>query len=179
MVAASDLSLQGIALPALTISDGETLDAGAVSSWVNQHAIDNGLALTARVIDRIETPLSKLKLTGPRGPGLINGTSINAGQGFDSSVELLQAINAETATTNVIAHVDTRGVLVVTNTSAERGANIEIGRGTLLTEHVRRPEQGPTVVAWVIEETGFHNGDLTEGAPGDTLIAGFSRPRPV
>ena len=68
VVAASDLSLQGIALPALTISDGDTLDAGAVSSWVNQHAIDNGLALTARVIDRIETPLSKLKLTGPRRP---------------------------------------------------------------------------------------------------------------
>lgn len=175
VVAASDLSLQGIALPALTISDGETLDAGTVSSWVNQHAIDNGLALTARVIDRIETPLSKLKLTGPRGPGLsINGTSINAGQGFDSSVELLQAINAETATTNVIAHVDTRGVLVVTNTSAERGANIEIGRGNSPYGNTLGVRTGTHSGSLVIEETGFHNGDLTEGAPGDTLIAGFS-----
>lgn len=175
VVAASDLSLQGVALPALTINDGETLDAGAVSSWVNQHAIDNGLALTARVVDRIETPLSKLKLTGPRGPGLtINGTSINAGQGFDSGVQLLEAINAQTATTNVIAHVDTRGVLVVTNTSAERGANIEIGRGNSPYGNALGVRTGTHTGSLVIEETGFHNGDLSEGVPGDTVIAGFS-----
>ena len=175
VVAASDLSLQGVALPALTINDGKTLDARTVSSWVNQHAIDNGLALTARVVDRIETPLSKLKLTGPRGPGLtINGTSINAGQGFDSSVQLLEAINAQSATTNVIAHVDTRGVLIVTNTSAERGANIEIGRGNSPYGYALGVRTGTHSGSLVIEETGFHNGDLSEGVPGDTVIAGFS-----
>ena len=175
VVAASDLSLQGVALPALTINDGKTLDARTVSSWVNQHAIDNGLALTARVVDRIETPLSKLKLTGPRGPGLtINGTSINAGQGFDSSVQLLEAINAQSATTNVIAHVDTRGVLIVTNTSAERGANIEIGRGNSPYGNALGVRTGIHSGSLVIEETGFHNGDFSEGVPGDTVIAGFS-----
>ena len=122
-----------------------------------------------------ETPLSKLKLTGPRGPGLtINGTSINAGQGFDSSVRSLEAINAQSATTNVIAHVDTRGVLIVTNTSAERGANIEIGRGNSPYGNALGVRTGTHSGDLVIEETGFHNGDLSEGDPGDTVIAGFS-----
>lgn len=175
VISAAEISLQGFDLPALTLADGETLDAALVSTWINDHAITNGLALTARISDQIEVPTANLKLTGARGPGLsINDTSINSGQGFTTTSELIDAINAETTTTGVTAFVDTRGVLILTNNSAARGANIDIGLGSSVYGNALAVRNGTHSARIVIEETGFHNGDLSEGDSGDTVIAGFS-----
>ncbi len=126
-VPAGALVLNGVALPQLQASSG-SLGARDIAAWINQAAAANANGrldgLQARAVNDVTVPLAQLKLDRSV---VINGRTISAGAGFGSAQALVNAINAQTANTQVRALLTEDGQLQLTQTPGNEGKDIVIG----------------------------------------------------
>jgi hypothetical protein len=111
VIADGALKLGGKALGPLTLSNSQSLNATSVKTWLDAQISSNSLPLTVRVENVIRVPANEL--SSSTGLLSINGTSINGSTAFSSSSALVNAINAQSATTKVEASLDFDGALIM------------------------------------------------------------------
>ena len=124
VIAAGAFVLNGVALGAL-LAD---CNATGIAAWINaSNDLINPPAtgVTATATNEIRVSASQLKLDKPLE---LNGTTITMPSGGYASVQTLaNAINAQAASTNVVASISRDGELVLTNTTGHEGEDIQIG----------------------------------------------------
>jgi flagellar hook-associated protein FlgK len=117
LIANGALKLGGKALGPLTIAAGQSLTATGVKTWLDAQISAKSLPVSVTIENIIRVPSKELSAT----TGLlnINGVAINGSTPFNSSAELVNAINAKTAAssgtaaTNVEASLDFDGTLIL------------------------------------------------------------------
>ena len=126
LIEEGDLSINGVALGALTIGELGVLSANDVKDWLD--TVNTGISVRAHNV--IEVPADGLRLSS--GAGLqINGYTITSlktesSTRFSDDDDLLASINAESAVTGVFAQKLDNGNFIIRNTDLG-GANIIIG----------------------------------------------------
>lgn len=117
-----DLTLNGIALGALDLTNGSTLSAKDVATWVNTVSAASKVTATASNVITIDPANfdSTRRLT-------INGTTIISDTAPTDAQALAVLVNAQSATTKVEGFVDNEGNFVLRNTAGNEGANITLG----------------------------------------------------
>lgn len=116
----NSLLLNGYSLPALTIDAGQDSDAAMMSAWLNSHSEDTGV--TASAVNEIRVAGDEIDFYQQLE---INGVLV---QGTHNSADgLSDAINALSASTNVVSYVSREGGLVVTNAEGFSGEAIRLG----------------------------------------------------
>jgi flagellar hook-associated protein FlgK len=122
------LNLNGVQLGALTPSNGTSVQAKDVAAWVNNANVPGVRAVAE---NKITVPVSQLKL---RETLSLNGTTISSPVGgYNSTEELVDAINAESASTFVTATLGAQGELILSNTPGHVGEDILISGASGLT----------------------------------------------
>ncbi len=116
----NSLMLNGYSLPALTVDAGQDSNAAMISEWLNGHSEETGVISSAineiRVANNEIDFYQQLEINGV----LITGT-------HNTVDSLSDAINAVSASTNVVSYVGREGGLVVTNAEDFAGADIRLG----------------------------------------------------
>ena len=125
VIAGGALKLGGVAMGALELASGATLDASKVLTWLNNHKSANGLGYEASAKNEIRISASSLSTT----TGLlnINGTEVHNATAITSVNELVTSINSKTAATNVEARIDFDGAIILSNTPGNEASKIAFG----------------------------------------------------
>lgn len=117
-----DLTLNGIALGALDLSNGSTLSAKDVAAWANTiSGASNVTAIASNVITIDPANFDSTRRLS------INGTTIISNSAPADAQALAVLVNAQSATTKVEGFVDHDGNFVLRNTAGNEGANITLG----------------------------------------------------
>ena len=131
VIAGGALKLGGVAMGALELASGATLDASKVLTWLNSHKSANGLGYEASAKNEIRISASSLSTT----TGLlnINGTEVHNATAITSVNELITSINNKTAATKVEARIDFDGAIILGNTPGNEANKIAFGNCLLYT----------------------------------------------
>jgi hypothetical protein len=122
------LRLNGSALGALTPSNGTSVQAKDVAAWLNNANVPGVRAVAT---NEMRIPASQLKL---RETLVLNNVTITYPvNGFDSPKDLVDAINDQSATSNVAASLGAQGELLLKNTATHQGDDIRISGANSLT----------------------------------------------
>lgn len=120
-IAAGALTLNGQALPELQATNG-SLQATEVAAWLN--TAGQALGISATASNEVRSFADQFQLDRSL---VLNGVSITPPSGgFGTAAGLVQAINAQSATSRVQAELTSDGELVLTNTQGHEGENITI-----------------------------------------------------
>ena len=146
-IAAGALVLNGVALGALAISG----DARDIAAWVNASSSASGV--TAQASTEIKVAASQLKLDKPLTLNSVQIPTASGGLtgGFASMQALADAINAQSASSRVVARISRDGELVLNNSVGYEGRDIELDPPNLA---------GTTVNALGIN-AGLYTGQVT------------------
>ena len=118
LIAADSLVLNGHSLTALTIADGTESSAATMASWLNSATASTGVTATAsNIITASKEDIDLLQQVR------INNVLIAGAASIDA---LSVAINAESATTNVVSYVNRDGDLVLSNAIGHEGKSITL-----------------------------------------------------
>ena len=121
-IADGALVLNGVALGALASAS----DAHDMAAWVNASSTASGV--TAQASNEIRVPASQLKLDQPltlNSVQIPNASSSVTG-GFGSMQALVDAINAQSARSHVVAKISRDGELVLSNSAGDEGRDIQL-----------------------------------------------------
>ena len=121
-IADGALVLNGVALGALASAS----DAHDMAAWVNASSTASGV--TAQASNEIRVPASQLKLDQPltlNSVQIPNASSSVTG-GFGSMQALVDAINAQSASSHVVAKISRDGELVLSNSADAEGRDIQL-----------------------------------------------------
>ena len=128
VVAAGALKLDGSALPALELAAGASLTSSAVLNWLNGAISSAGLSLNATADNEIRIPVNEISTASSS--LTLNGVSIHSATAIQSTTELVNNINAKSATTKVEARLDFDGALILSNAQGYEGQTISLGTGS-------------------------------------------------
>ena len=128
VVAAGALKLDGSALPALELAAGASLTSSAVVNWLNGAISSAGLPLNATADNEIRIPVNEISTASSS--LTLNGVSIHSATAIQSTTELVNNINAKSATTKVEARLDFDGALILSNAQGYEGQTISLGTGS-------------------------------------------------
>ena len=125
-IAADAITLNGRSLDALSAT-GTHLQATEVADWLNSAGV---VGLTATATNEIRIPGASLQLSSTltlAGDGATTATIAPVGTAFANASELVAAINASSATTQVVASLSRDGEVVLTNAAGFEGRHITVG----------------------------------------------------
>ena len=129
--------LNGVALTAVSADPGKVLEATDVKKWLEENIADNKPTLagfTVSASNEIRIPLKQINFSDPSKSKylIINSTPFSEEDTNWTSLDgLIQAINLESPSTNVIASQDQNGDMVLTNTIGHEGEDIDIDLGVI------------------------------------------------
>ena len=121
-IADGALVLNGVALGALASAS----DAHDMAAWVNASSTASGV--TAQASNEIRVPASQLKLDQPLTLNSVQipNASGSVTGGFGSMQALVDAINAQSASSHVVAKISRDGELVLSNSAGDEGRDIQL-----------------------------------------------------
>ncbi|MDA8781615.1 flagellar hook-associated protein FlgK [Porticoccaceae bacterium] len=122
MISSNSLILNGQALSAYSLADGESSSAAAMATWLNSASANTGVTVTAS--NEISVAAEDINLLEQL---TINGQLVGNGALPADVAALSSAINALSDTTNVQAYVTSTGGLVMLNTAGNEGETIALG----------------------------------------------------
>lgn len=168
------LALNGIALSALTLNDGEAISSSKIVDWLNSNI--GNRALAARAENRLEIPISRVNLSGSELN--INGISIDMSGITRSVEELANRINAKVEDTNVFALVGPAGELILENMPGFEADPITISAETNAIRGVSGSHEADIIVESTRNPGDFEKAEIAitvrgAGTASDMAKLGF------
>jgi flagellar hook-associated protein FlgK len=127
VIAAGALKLNGSALPALEWKNNESY-SDTVVNWLEGAISSAGLSLNVTADNEIRIPVNEISTASSS--LTLMGESIHSATAIQSTTELVNNINAKSATTKVEARLDFDGALILSNAQGYEGQTISLGTGS-------------------------------------------------
>ena len=127
VIAAGALKLNGSALPALEWKNNASY-SDTVVNWLNGAISSAGLSLNVTADNEIRIPVNEISTASSS--LTLMGESIHSATAIQSTTELVNNINAKSATTKVEARLDFDGALILSNAQGYEAQTIELGTGS-------------------------------------------------
>ncbi len=170
LISADALVLNGTSLGSLSLAAGDTSSAAMMATWLNSASDSTGVTATAS--NRIALNANAIDFTQQV---TINGVNIGDGSLLTSPAQLVAAINAATASSNVMATVTADGNLQLSNAAGFEGDNIVLGNPDASSSSNALGQLNGTYTGTLAlqgdEEIRFTFG--AQGVPSDLAVLGL------